>query len=294
MHRLECFGRVAVTSSDGQDEKLRSRKHLALLLYLAAHPRRSFPREELASLFWRTEPRLARHSLSQALYDIRSRIPELEFQTTVHRVEYAGRGIAYDADRFEEALRTNRISDAVDLYAGSFAPSFERTGLERFERWLEGERQRLHRLAEAVFCRHVTLCDDRASWGEMQVTASRLLEMNPLNVEGHRALMRSLWLQGEHRAALRHFEEHEPFLEKELPGGVGIETRKLADRIRNVRRGQKEPLVKERPRAPLIGRADRFGILKRACSRIEDPHAQVIFVRGEAGIGKSRCPLDSK
>lgn len=288
MHRLECFGRVAVTTSGGEDQRLRSRKHLAVLLYLAARPRRSISRADLASLFWQTEPRLARHSLSQALYDIRSKIPDLELQATVHRIEYTGRGVAYDADRFEDALRDNRLSEAVGLYEGEFAPSFERVGDERFERWLEGERQRLRRLAEAVLCRYVALCDDRARWGEMRVTASRLLEMNPLNEEAHRALMRSLWLQGEQAAALRHFEERKPFLERELPGGLAPDTLGLVRRIRRSTVEPQEPLVKERPRAPLVGRAEPFRLLKRASRESRSGEGRVVLVRGEAGIGKSR------
>lgn len=288
MHRLECFGRVAVTMSDGQDERLRSRKHLALLLYLAAHPRRSFSREALASLFWQTETRLARHSLSQALYDIRSKIPDLELQTTIHRIEYTGRGLAYDADRFEDALRDHRMSEAVELYDGMFAPELEDAGDGRFERWVEGERQRLRRLGEAVLCRYVALCDDRARWGEMRVTASRLLEMNPLNEEAHRSLMRSLWLQGDQRAALRHFEEHEAFLRRELPGGVDRTTRQLVERIRRSTVQPEEPLVKERPRAAMVGRAQPFGVLKRACRESRGGGGRVVLVKGEAGIGKSR------
>lgn len=55
MHRLQCFVRLAIENPDGDRVDLRSRKHLALLVYLAAHTGRRYERKRVARLLWDTE-----------------------------------------------------------------------------------------------------------------------------------------------------------------------------------------------------------------------------------------------
>ncbi len=74
MYRLTCFGEVSLLGPDQRVIRLRSQKHIALLTYLAANRRRAHDRDALAALFWDTPIERARHSLSQALYDIRKKL----------------------------------------------------------------------------------------------------------------------------------------------------------------------------------------------------------------------------
>jgi len=288
MHTLRCFGRVGVEGPGGDPVHLRSRKHLALLVYLVLNPDRDHPRERLASLFWESEPAQARHSLSQAIYDIRSNLPRARFDATVNHVALEAGSVTSEARRFEEAVRAGDAAKAVDLYSGAFAPDLEGVSTTDFERWVEDERNRLQRLAEMAFCRYVAECDDRARWGEMCTVALRLLDMNPLNEEAHRAFMRGMWLQGDQHGALEHFRKVEPLLDDELPEGVSGETRRVVERIRSSRPdlGRPEPQRPERPR--LVGRRREFSRLKEALAGLEDGQGGVLVLRGEPGIGKTR------
>jgi DNA-binding SARP family transcriptional activator len=275
---------------DGGDAEytLRSRKHWALLVYLLAHRGRAFPRERLARLFWDTEPRLARHSLSQALYDIRTTLPGVDFESSTSQLGAGADELTYDGEAFEEAVRSDDLSRAVRLYGGRFAPDVEDAGNSDFTRWLESERQRYRRLAEMALYRHVRESHDRAEWGEMCVSAMRLLNMNPLSEDAHRALMRGLWLQGDRAAAVRHFEEVEGFLDRELPGGVGRETLDLVERIRANDRAP-EPVPDDDRRRDMVGREEEFGVLKRRLEVLrEDGRGGMVRVHGEAGMGKTR------
>jgi DNA-binding SARP family transcriptional activator/tetratricopeptide (TPR) repeat protein len=288
MHTLRCFGRVGVEGAGGEIVRLRSSKHLALLVYLVANPDHEHPRERLAPLFWETERSQARHSLSQALYDIRSNLPELGVRASVNHVAVRRGTVVSELDLFEKAVRSSDVARAVELYRGVFVPDLESVATEAFERWVEDERQRLQRLAELAFCRYVTECDDRARWGEMCTVALRLLDMNPLHEEAHRAFMRGMWLQGDQQAALDHFRQVESMLSEELPSGISPETHRLLERIRSSRPDLRraEPGRPDRPR--MVGRRKEFARLKRDLRRLEGGHGGVVVIRGEAGIGKTR------
>lgn len=288
MYRLRCFGRTAIESPAGEEVQLRSRKHLALLVYLAAGRGSRYSRERLASLFWGTEPKLARHSLSQALYDITQNIPSIELHRTVREVGLADDGLTYDAEVLAEAVRQERLDEAVELYRGDFAPGLEDAGGDDFERWLDEERHRLRRLAETALLHHMTRCDDQARWGAMCLSATRLIGMNPLNERAHRAYLRALWLQGDQAAAVAHFESERQRLEEGLPGGIGEETLDLMRRIRGSRPAVSSTAVHERARPPMVGREEEFGELKRLLSETEEGTGRLAIVRGEAGMGKTR------
>lgn len=288
MHTLRCFGRLGVEGSGGAPVRLRSRKHLALLAYLVLNPDREHPRDRLASMLWETERTQARHSLSQALYDIRSNLPTARFDTTVNHVALEAGSVDSEAERFEAAVRSGDAIEAVRLYRGPFAPHLEGVATAEYERWVEDERNRLQRLAELAFYRYVIECDDRARWGEMCTAALRLLEMNPLNEEAHRAFMRGMWLQGDQHGALEHFRRIQIHLKDELPTGLSQETLRLVERIRSSRpdTAGPEPATRDRPR--LVGRREEFSLLKDALGRLEVGAGGVVVLRGEAGIGKTR------
>jgi DNA-binding SARP family transcriptional activator len=288
MDTLRCFGRTVIEGESDRARRLRSRKHLALLVYLTAHRGRAYPRERIASLFWDTEPRLARHSLSQALYDITQKVAGARLNRSATEVGMAEGGLVYEADEFESAIRENELARAVDLYGGSFVPDLETAGSHDFERWVEDERHRLRRIAEMALFRYVRECDDDAQWGEMCLAAHRLLKMNPLNEEAHRALMRGLWLKGDQAAAVSHFEEYAPGLERELPGGLSEETLQLVARIRSSRPRATGMAVREIPRPEMVGRKEEFEALKDALRGVHQGTARLVRVHGEAGMGKTR------
>lgn len=104
MLKLRCFGCVTVVDDDGNERSLRSRKHLGLLLYLLSHPRSVHSREDLADLLWNGDGPKERHSLSQALYDIRSNVDPLVDVSSTSVSVIPGR-IEYEAESFERAVK---------------------------------------------------------------------------------------------------------------------------------------------------------------------------------------------
>src|SRR3989475_6520370 len=72
--QLRLFGSPQRVHDDRSHVRFRTRKHLAVLLYLHFEGRaRSIPRDQLVDLLWpEVPPEKGRHSLSQALLAIRS------------------------------------------------------------------------------------------------------------------------------------------------------------------------------------------------------------------------------
>ncbi len=288
MFVIQSLGGVRIQDSSGDVVRLRSRKHVALLLYLAAAGRRVYTRDSLARLLWDTSIERARHSLSQAVYDLRRNLPGTIDSATGDAVRLDSSAFHFDVVEFEQALKSGELALAVDLYRGPFADNLVHAGTDDFERWLESERLRLSRLGEMALRRHVRQCDESGQWGEMCMAALRLVKLSNLDEEAHRVLMRGLWLHGDAASASRHFDEVVKPLEDELPNGISQETHLLVQRIRST--PAPEPWVDNlgELQTPFLGRESELETLRKAVREIRDTSTTAVLVAGEAGIGKSR------
>ena len=288
MIEIQSLGGIALKTGDGEQVRLRSRKHTGLLLYLAMSRHRLFRREHLTSLFWTTPPDRARHSLSQAVYDLRTHLDGVLIRGPGEQLSIEGRGLSFDALEFEAAVKEGRLAEAIDLYRGPFAQNLEGAGTREFDRWVESERLRLQRLAEVAFRRYTGECESKGRWGEMCVAAMRLTEMTPLDEDAHMCLMRGLWLHGDAAAALRHYGTAIEYLARELPEGPSDRLSDLADRIRSAPSANPiENRVAERE-TPFLGRDREFDLLRSALHGMGTSRTTAVLIAGEAGIGKSR------
>jgi DNA-binding SARP family transcriptional activator/tetratricopeptide (TPR) repeat protein len=292
MFTVQSLGGVRIQDSSGDTIRLRSRKHVALLLYLAASGRRVHARDSLARLLWDTPIDRARHSLSQAIYDLRRNLPGVMGSATGDAVHLEPAAVRLDAAELEQALKSGELSLAMDLYRGPFAENLEQVGTDDFERWLDSERVRLARLGEMALRRYVRHCDEAGQWGEMCVAALRLVKLSALDEEAHRTLMRGLWLHGDAASALRHFDEVVKPLKRELPGGISRETHLLAERIRST--PAPEPWVDDlgEIQTPFLGREEEMESLRTAVRDVATSPVTGILISGEAGIGKSRLATE--
>src|SRR5689334_17888833 len=99
-HYLRCLGQPALFGPNGEPIRFRTKKHLALLVYLAVEQGRVHRRDRLAAFFW---PRVtivdARHSLATALSVLRPRLPPGALETTRESVTFRGDRITTDLDQ---------------------------------------------------------------------------------------------------------------------------------------------------------------------------------------------------
>jgi hypothetical protein len=179
---LSLFGGTELRRGDGSSvsEVLAQPKRLALLTYLVcATPRGFHRRDTLLAMFWpESDSRHAGLALRQAIHQLRRALgDDVLVRRSAQEVSVDPCELACDAVRFEELLDQRREREALSLYAGPFMPGFHAGSLGDFERWLDGERDRLARraaraalaLGKQVFA--AGEYDDAERWGEFACAA---------------------------------------------------------------------------------------------------------------------------
>ncbi|WP_077382431.1 alpha/beta fold hydrolase [Mesorhizobium prunaredense] len=218
-----------------------SRKARAMMAYLALQSGHSKSREKLAALLWGGNSEAqARMNLRQALSAIKKAMDASDggrFLTDGHSITLNLDNLDFDVARFQ-ALTANSapedLEQALVVYRGDLLDGF---GLkeEPFEDWLRVERERLRAMAIAALDKlvaHYCTTNDPASCVR---SATRLLAMDPLREDIHRALMRAYAVQGRLNLALRQYENCRGALQRDLNLQPEPETRHLYEDLRTRR-----------------------------------------------------------
>jgi DNA-binding SARP family transcriptional activator/tetratricopeptide (TPR) repeat protein len=205
--RLRTLGGLSVERLDGSSPPVSvtsARRRLALLAVLAAAGPGGSPRDKLLALFWpESDIDRARHALDQTLYALKR---SLDAETLVlgrEELSLDPSAITSDVRELREALAKGDLEAAVELYAGPFLDGVFVTGAPEFERWLDGERDRLARDIEAAL---ESLAATAASRRDHRAAATwwrRRLIADPTNARVVLALMSELAASGDPTAAFR-------------------------------------------------------------------------------------------
>lgn len=281
------------------------RKAQALLKLLAVSERHSLHREELLEQLWpELEPSAAANNLHKNLHYVRSALAEqgIEDQLvglrgqTVELVPDTG----IDAAQFREAAQAALSSpsmeafrDAAALYAGDLLPD------DLYEEWTIAERDELRQLYTEVLSGLARLHEERQEHPAAIEALQRLLHADPLNEEAHRQLMRLYAASGSRHRALRKFEQLRDLLAREFNVAPSTETIRLVEQIQA---GASAPAADSEtgdpgtdegataappPALATFGRDDALERANASLSAASDGRAKTVFVRGEAGIGKT-------
>ena len=212
-------------------------RRFALLAYLALRGSRTFVRrDELVGMFWpeSSEDR-ARAALRQALRFLRTGLgADAILNRGQDEVGLDAEWIACDAADFLTHLQRGSDEAAVAHYTGDLLPGFHIEEAHDFDRWLQGERQRLRSLALDAALR---LADRAEDAGDVAGAAERVrwaLRLEPTNEAVARRLIELLARAGDAAAAVYVYEQIEQRLAEELSLQISQET---ADVIATVRAG---------------------------------------------------------
>jgi DNA-binding SARP family transcriptional activator len=318
---LRLLGRPEV-SCGGQSLRFRSRKELALLLYLASDGG-LHPREKLAALLWpQSGENQSRASLRNALYGLRTTLEggtgrarlRAERDSAAVGLDLAS-GVELDLSLLKDASARplveapggeyrsllEELRAAAAAYRGEFLEGFSLDDAPDFDYWVALERELWLRSAEAVFDRLSGLELEIGEVGAAVATAERWRHHAPLSEAAYRRLMEAYFAAGDGAAALRAFEACRRVLQEELAIEPSPETQALAARIRAGASSGPTP-QRARPRAsgatgpprsgglevPFVGRSEEFGVLVEEYHSARGGSARAVAVAGEAGIGKTR------
>jgi predicted ATPase/DNA-binding SARP family transcriptional activator len=295
----------------------------ALLAYLAAESSRPHRRETLAGLLWpEQDDRAARHSLSQALMEMRRAIHDDAdapmLRVTRDTVQFPPRhDVLVDVATFSSLIDdcdahanthegaivcrqcAGRLERAVGLYRGAFIEHFSIPDSVAFDEWVLVRREQMHQRAVRALGLLAVYHEARQEHERSGEYMRRLIELDPWNEEAHRRLMLSLTLSGRRAMALEQYERCRQMLADELGVEPDSETTRLYHRIRD---GQamgphveipamaRQPTRSNLPSelTPFIGREQE---LADVAERLDDPGCRLITLVGPGGIGKTRLAI---
>ena len=292
----------ATVRMDGQELTFRTRKALALVVYLALEAGHQ-SREQLTALFWPdAEPEAGRNSLRNTLSGLRENAVDLLIADRQSvRLEVAE--VNLDALQLEQAASAVRLEAAsvadleavVALYRGEFLQGLSLADADEFEAWLL-ERRGFYRRQYETVLEHLTLLHERQGRAAQALeVAERWLALDQVNEVAVRRVMALRAGAGNRNAALEAFEAFRLVLRDELGVEPTPETLSLAEKLRL----ETNPVPKARnPRLPslpalllegrMVGRVSEFVKLVEAYHASAQGQPQLVVISGEPGIGKTR------
>jgi predicted ATPase/DNA-binding SARP family transcriptional activator len=236
--RIEMLGWLRVVQPDRIVSRFRTRKAGALLAYLAYHPHRSHPREQLIELLWPgSVPAVGRSNLRSELASLRRQLepPGVPSGTVLvadrATLQLNRAACTTDVGLFEAALqateraaspaeRVQRLIAAAELYRGELLPGY-------FEDWVVPERQRLAEAFLQALYALVALLEQRDDLPRALQWARRAVAADPLCEESHHLLIRLLLVAGQIEAARAQYEQGQHLLLQQLGTGLSPEIHAL-------------------------------------------------------------------
>ena len=221
--RLTLLGGYEARLASGASATVPLRKAQALLAYLAVVAAGGAPasRERVAALLWgdRSDEQ-ARASLRQAMFMRRRAIGDHDGRVIVaeaDRVHLDPARAHSDVADFERAVAEASpapLAHAASLYRGELLDGFTLSEAA-FEDWLALERTRLRNLALGALDRLAAHHAGSEPEHAIEIL-DRLVEIDPLQEQAHRALMRLHAQLGRRAAALRQYETCASVLRRHL------------------------------------------------------------------------------
>jgi DNA-binding SARP family transcriptional activator len=305
---LQLFGPPLIQTASETLSQFKSRKGLALLVYLAVSPGQ-YSRSYLANLLWSEWPEeKALSNLRYALWHLRQTLGELPLSVDRLSITFRQSSEVWtDVQAFRELLRADaeaelsaqaliaRLQEAIELYHGDFLAGFVLDDAPVFESWLHQQRTALHDIAVDALVRLSAYQTSQRRLPEALSATRRLLDLEPWREAEHRHLMLLLAMSGRRDAALTHYQHCRQILADELNLEPEPETTALMERIRA---GQLKlepdtsaaaPLPEaSAPAVPLLGRQAEHAWLAERWEAARRGRSHLVLIRGEAGVGKTR------
>src|SRR6266545_4897964 len=278
MFQVKLFGPPQLVRDGGSPVRFRTKKHLALLLYLHFEGRaRSIPRDQLVDLFWPdVPPEKGRHSLSQALLAIRSLLGTHAVTGREQDVRLLGE-LPSDLTALREghlaAVRVTEPLEGLDDCAGA-----------EFAHWVDGARVRVKAQARDALRAALKAARAKGNLSETHLLAAALHDVDPLCADSVYALAERDLLDGGVVTAVRLLRDQVRRAQAELGTNPDPEIARL---LRRLERGER-PVPERRLRPHLfVGREAELGQLEATWNRVGGAGYRTCLVTGAPGIGKS-------
>jgi len=304
----------------GQLLDFRTRKTLALLVYLAVEGRMQ-PRDKLTTLFWpESKPQAGRATLRSTLLYLRQALAHdsAAAQSQAHLiVQRDALGFNFEADyhldchTLQTAAQPEAVSDllqqAATLYRGDFLAGFSLPDTPEFDNWVSLQREQAHLQMNTVFDRLSQRQFESGQSHQAIETGNRWLSLSPLHETAYRRLMQLHLAAGNRGEALQSYKSCCRMLQQEFDAQPTPETEALAERIRDFEWDADKPKTQSKIQnqksvppvlsktegskilaLPLVGRSAEHSQLVKSYHQSCQGQPQIVIIKGEAGIGKTR------
>lgn len=277
--RIETLGTVKIWLDGEPLSDFKTRKNIALLIYLISQPGTTFTRAHLRGLLWgQSSEKRAAASLRQALSNLGRVLPK-------GCLHLSGMEVGWNSE-MSHWLDLNHVAGQPDLYGGEFLRGFVIRNAPMWEEWLAAERERLRILALNGLLDAGEAAQERDA-AEAIALFQRALILEPWRESIHRRIMWLHWRQGERAAALAQYEACVQILADELDVPPSPETEEMALRIADGAPALPNNLPEVDSLPPILGRDTE---LNRVSDLVEDN--RLVTLTGLGGIGKTRLALE--
>lgn len=244
--RLKLLGDFRCLNEDGTQVDIALAKDRGLLAILALSPEFKSSRSKIIDLLWSTRGNeQARASLRQSLWSLKKCIgnsADSVLQVDRRQIGLNPLCVATDVADFHQLMATatkESVESAVKLYHGDLLPDLEIKD-KVWQEWSTMERERL-RLKVVEALRFLIDCYGAGSQPKQLIEVGRkLVEFEPFQEEGHRAIMCGYVGCNQRAMALKHYEQCRGLLQQELNTSPDSATQDLFSQIKdgNTRVGQ--------------------------------------------------------
>ena len=295
--RIRVLGAAELTVGGRPLAELASVKATALVCYLAVTGT-PHSRSALAGLLWSDLPeQTARANLRLVLTKLRRALPGHVVATRQTVALDGSRPVRVDAAEVARAATAENpgpdLPAAARLCRGEFLDGLTVPGAPLFDEWVTQHRAAVRADMLAVLDRALRHARDERDTAAGIEVARRMLALDQLTEEAHRALMWFLAEAGQRSAALTQYETCRCLLRGELGIEPSAATTALRDEIAATHGftelGRAATSDPPRPLTTLIGRTAE---LARLHDLLDDPACRLITLVGPGGIGKTRLAAE--
>ena len=273
---------------------IKSPNYQSFLAYLVLHAGRIHSRQQLAFHFWpESAENQALTNLRKAIHYLRHTLPEADqfLQVNRHTLTWQEESpYALDVAAFETAVtqahqacqteaKEAALKKAISCYLGDLLP-------DQYDDWILERREVMRQQYFACLDERAKLLEGQRAYGAAIEVATQLVHADPLHEIAYRRLMRLQILSGNRAGALRTYHACATILQRELGVSPSPITQEAYHRI--LARKTAETAASSLPSIPLIGRRGDWLVLQKAWKRAAYSQPEMVLLKGEAGIGKTR------
>ncbi len=292
-YHLKCLGIPELRTPDGKAVRIRVKKHLALLVYLAVERNRPHSRDRLVDVFWPHAPRdRGRHSCATAVSLLRSILGKDALIHTRAGLRFTPSALALDLEHLESGEIIGADGEPL-LDVDGFLRGFDIDDAPEFMFWKEREHVRRMPAVHAGLLALIDHGRRRSSHDQIMMWAERILSLDHLAEEGIRAQMEAFALVGDRVSALRIFDEWKDRLLDDLGAQPSRMVEGMAAQLR--KRGWQPSRAKPTPAVPaeqwrrtsFVGRRHEYQHLYEVWEGVHHYQAKHLLITGDSGVGKT-------